>query len=313
MRRGAVVCLIALAALNVAAARLQVNLSRDTLSVGDKTTLTVGVVLPTGTSLEPPDPETAFKPFDVRDWSTGRVAVANGDSATFSYILTLWSAEPCSIPALQFVMGDPEGDTITTEPIPVVVQSVLSGDTIRLRDLKPQQQAGTPSRWWLWLLIGAAVLAALVVLVTTLIQRLRRPPLPPPPPPPFEEALEAFRVLDGRGLVQQGLYRNYVFGLSDIVKHYAERRFGCNAEEWTTEEMLQWIRSGHLQSAQITPAEWFFRTSDPVKFARMTPDTQMIEKFRSTAWQFVDLTRPSLDATVEDTGPTAVTEPKAGA
>jgi hypothetical protein len=84
--------------------------------------------------------------------------------------------------------------------------------------------------------------------------------------------------------------------LSDIFKRYIERRFGTNAAEFTTEEMLDWIKRSALQPAERKIAEWFFSAADPVKFAKWLPDGDTLDRFGKDVRQFIEQTRPRPEA-----------------
>ena len=110
-------------------------------------------------------------------------------------------------------------------------------------------------------------------------KRLSKPEKLPPPKPAYEEAIEALGILHGKRYLQQGLIREYVFELSEIFKRYIGRRFGVNAEEYTAEELIAWLGVSGLEMKIRHPVEWFFRTTDLVKFAKFTPDDATVERF----------------------------------
>jgi hypothetical protein len=83
-----------------------------------------------------------------------------------------------------------------------------------------------------------------------------------------------------------------VFELSEIFKRYIERRFETNASEFTTEEMVAWAGASNLDKKLKASLEWFFRTTDPVKFARIIPDGSTVNRFSDEVTQFLQSTRP---------------------
>ena len=161
-----------------------------------------------------------------------------------------------------------------------------------IMDLRPQQVTGKRPLWWLWLLIAALAATAAVLIVRHLLIRSRRPPPPPPPKPPYDEAVEALNALDAKQYLSRGLVREYVFELSEILKRYIERRFDVNAAEFTTEEMLCWLAVSPLDKSRRNAMEWFFRATDPVKFAKLWPDQETIDRFGAEARGFVEATKP---------------------
>jgi len=69
-----------------------------------------------------------------------------------------------------------------------------------------------------------------------------------------------------------------------------------NAAEFTTEEMLDWIKNSVLTPAERKIAEWFFSTADPVKFAKWLPDGDTLDRFGKDVRQFIEQTRPRPEA-----------------
>jgi hypothetical protein len=133
---------------------------------------------------------------------------------------------------------------------------------------------------------------AAIVIIRHYSRTLRRPPPPSPPKPPYEEAIEALAALDAKQYLLKGLVREYVFELSDILKRYIERRFTINAAEFTTEEILAWLGISPLEKGRRNAMEWFFRATDPVKFAKQTPDQDTIVRFGTEARAFFEATKP---------------------
>ncbi|MBD3392293.1 MAG: hypothetical protein GF410_09785 [Chitinivibrionales bacterium] len=270
------------------------RVSQDSMTVGDRIDFRVSMVVPPDAQVTPPPAESGFGEFVVKDWSMDRQERKSSDSLTFKYVLTLYTAEHCTIPALPYILGGPDslGDTLMSEPLPVRVVSLVTSDSADIRDLKPQQRAGRPSLWWLWSLLALAALAGAAALGRHLLRKARKTPPPPPPKPPFDEAMEALARLEARQYLAKGMIREYVFELSEILKRYIERRFGTNASEYTTEEMLAWLDRAPLDAKSRRWLEWFFTEADPVKFAKHVPSRDIMERFGPEARSFVEQTRP---------------------
>jgi hypothetical protein len=306
----------ALAAVPAAASVLyQPSLSTDSLTVGDRVRMVVPMVVPSGAKVNPPDPEKEFGCFLVKEWSGDRTERASSDSLTFTYVFTQYTTEQCTVGPLSFVhiVSDSQSDTLRTGPVSLRLVSVVPSDTASLRDLKPPLSAGTPSLAWLWAVLIAGACAALFIFGRRLYRKMQKPSPPPPPKPPYEEAIEALAALDARQYLMKGMVREHVFGLSDIMKRYIERRFVTNASEFTTDEMLSWLETAPLDTPLRRMCEWFFTNTDPVKFAKFVPDRDTITRFCTDARDFIEKTRPPAQpqaaATVEEGKADAVQEP----
>ncbi|MBD3314163.1 MAG: hypothetical protein GF344_00110 [Chitinivibrionales bacterium] len=277
----------------VSAARVTANVSGDSLTIGDRIRLTVSVAVPSGARVDPPSPEDGFGRFVVKQWDSDTKHGERFDSLHFEYAITTYTTGRCTIPSLPFVATkDGETDTLHTEPIQVLVHSVITTDSATLRELKAPFSAGRPSLLWLWLLFGGILAATAVYFGRRLWRTMGKEPPPPPPPPPYEEAAEALRRLESKAYPEKGMAREFVFDLTEIIKRYTGRRYEVNAPEFTTDELLEWVASSELSEKEQGLFGWLFKTAHPVKFARMIPDRTVLERMNREAWEFLNRTRP---------------------
>ncbi len=268
----------------------------DSLMVGDLFHLSLSVVAPAGSQVVPPAEE-SFGKATVREWNTSRNETAGGDSSVFSYVLTTYIPETCTIPPLQLlVIQDDVIDTLTTDTLMVPLYSAIPAEsvdsTLDIKDLRDPFSAGTPSLWWLWALCALVVLAVGGWLLYRWLEGRRAGPGVAPLPPPYEEAMESLRELELRNLVRQGQVQQHVFCLSEILKRYIERRFAVNAQEFTTEEIMLWLRASAVPREVRLYAEKFFADSDPVKYAKWLPEDSTLHGMSKQVRSFVSETRP---------------------
>lgn len=180
-----------------------------------------------------------------------------------------------------------------TSEIFVEVESVLpaAGEAQDIRDLKPLRDVRRRPPW-LW--IGLGVLAAMVLVLAAawwVERRRRRPPLVPARPA-HEIAFEALAALRATDFEDPRAVRRFYFRISEAIRAYVEGRFGCNATDLTTEEILVWLDLGEgpdeTQGGQL---ERFLLDTDQVKFAHREPTEQDIESTYERALSFVEATR----------------------
>jgi hypothetical protein len=272
------------------------SVSQDSISVGDRILFNVAMLVPKGSTIIPPPTENGFGKFTVKEWTTNKVEKTNTDSLTFNYIITHYSTEQCTLPPVPFVqvIGEKK-DTFLSKPIPIRTVLVRTTDTTvtSILGLKPQQSVGSPSLAWLWIVLAAFGVFAIIFFLARMIKKRSKAEVKPPPKPPYEEAIEALALLEAKQYLLKGMVREYVFELSDIFKRYIERCFEVNAAEFTTEEMLDWIKVSSLEPEDRKICEWFFYTTDPVKFAKWLPDNDTLYRFGSDVRQFVERTKPN--------------------
>ncbi|MFP4163083.1 MAG: DUF4381 family protein [Chitinispirillaceae bacterium] len=279
------------------------SVNRDSITVGDTIGLNVTFSASKSKEIIVPDEEKDFGELVVRNMSTSRKEGSKRDTLSYNFVLTTYKPQNCTIPELPFIVQtDSISDTLFTQPIPITVLSVIpaADSGVTLRELKEQQPAGKAPLWWLWL-IGAALLVTGVFFLIRLLRKEKVTEKPfIPPKPPYQEAMEALKKLESRDLIQQGYIQEYVFELSEIFKRYIGRRYKVNASEFTTEEMLSWLSNAKISKELRMNAEWFFRTTDPVKFARLIPEMNVLKKFDQEVKAFLEATKP-VSVTTEQT------------
>lgn len=148
------------------------------------------------------------------------------------------------------------------------------GTEAELRPLKPLIPMGSsPSLWPLALLVA---LVALSVLAWRWRRRgFRAPRVKAAPPAPQAEALIALEHLASRYEAGEHAAREVYFELSSIVRRYVEARFGLNATDLTTEEIL--VELGSVAGISLESAmqlRTILHETDAVKFAARMPSSE---------------------------------------
>ena len=274
----------------------------DSVTVGDE--ISFRIILQTPKEARVITPETSgFGNFTLRNFQTETKTGANYDTVIYDYTLAIFKPQNCTIPSLSFIIsGDSLSDTLSSEAVPVHFISVLPQDgdgEFTIRDLKAQQVTGRGGMWWIWLIAAAALGAAAFYIFTRFMKKKTGVAAVIPQKPPYEEAIEALRNLEEKKLLQRGLIKEHVFELSEIFKRYIGRRFDTNAPDLTSDEIVLWLESSNLSRELRLNAEWFFRTSDPVKFAKWVPDSQTLQKFDGEVRKFLEATKPLPDTAAE--------------
>jgi hypothetical protein len=281
---------------------IQSNVTSQTLTVGDRVSFQVAVIVPKGATITPPSIDNGLGNIIVKEWNTFKAERDSSDSVTFSYLITTYIPERCTIPSLTYIINDgKKNDTLLSQVIPLDVKSVITSDTVDIKDLKAQHQAGHVPLWWIWITALILLVTTGIILYKYFFAKKSKPAVPIPLLPPYEEAIAAINELESKKHLIRGLVREYVFELSEILKRYIERRFSINASEFTTEEMIAWLGISGLDTKAKQSVDWFFRTSDPVKFARHIPEEIITNRFMKETMEFLGATRPLL----QDSGETS--------
>ena len=189
--------------------------------------------------------------------------------------------------------------TASTSEIFVEVESVLpaDGEATDIRGLKPlsRRQRAIP---WLW--IGAAVALLAAGLTTAWWIARRRKFRPEIVIPPHEVAFAALDQLRTTNFDDAEAVRRFHFSISEVIRLYVEGRFGLNATDLTTEEILAELpEQQDLRAESRQQLAEFLRQTDRVKFAHHDPVAAEIEKTYEQALSFVEATKPVEDSADE--------------
>lgn len=202
------------------------------------------------------------------------------------------------------------GDTMLSNMVTLKVNPV---DVSELEDIHGNADVmKLPSRWydflpdwiinyWGWLLLTIILVAGGVCAV--LIYNKKLPVAfyaPKKVIPPYEMAIQRLGLLREQHLCERGQEREYYTELTDILREYIDKRFGINAMEMTSRQILE-----HLNRNETTrPSERLMRrileVADFVKFAKMRPLPEDNARSYSQAVEFVENTRPVQEENVEN-------------
>ncbi len=145
--------------------------------------------------------------------------------------------------------------------------------------------------WWVWvlLLIAGALLFAYLKWWRKGKNPLRREKKRKPP---YEEAVERLQLLKSKQLWQNGREKDYYTGLTDILREYIDRRFGVNAVEMTSSEIMDALKHNSETKLVNEQLSEILAIADFVKFAGQRPLADDNERSYQRALNFVDATKP---------------------
>ncbi len=172
--------------------------------------------------------------------------------------------------------------------------------TAQIFDIKAQQNLPFKYReirgYVNWALFALLVLAAAIYLLKRYLESRGRSLSDifktPPPPPPHIEAIKALEGLHNQKLWQNSKYKEYYSSITDILRHYIERRYSISAMEMTSDEIIDAIREvediPQKSSMSLTS---LLRDADLVKFAKAQPSGEENEDAYTKAYYFVEETK----------------------
>ncbi len=183
--------------------------------------------------------------------------------------------------------------TVSTSAIFVEVESVLpaAGEAAAtdVRDLKPLRPEASRIPW---LAIAGGLALAVAALVAWWWWRRRPRPIAPQVPA-HEIAFQALDELRGTDFKDKAAVRRFHFRISEVLRTYVEGRYGLNATDLTSEEILAALPAlPSLDPEQGGALRRFLRATDQVKFADYEPVEDEIRATYDIALSFVESTRP---------------------
>jgi hypothetical protein len=174
---------------------------------------------------------------------------------------------------LQLIKEDGTIETKKTNSIPVTVKSVLKEED---KDIKPLKGLidikGNP--WYLLKYVAAALALLGLVVFLILWIRKRRKTVPLPPKPlmsPLEELEFHLKQLAEKKLIEAGKLKLHFIELTRVIKYFLHRHYGFNAEDFTTEETLYYLKKDETESLILDNLRFVLNTADLVKFAKFIP------------------------------------------
>ena len=114
--------------------------------------------------------------------------------------------------------------------------------------------------------------------------------------PPDERALDALRALKRSGLLRE---RILYFQLTAVFREYLRGRFGIDAPEMTTEELVPLYKNLALEGELEREGREFLYSSDLVKYAGFPPEEEKIARHFAFVESFVHKTTQMKDGAKE--------------
>ncbi len=207
----------------------------------------------------------------------------------------------CDIPLVirvSPVKVDPNGDIKDFAPVLSPIR--------KLFDYVPDWIA---TLWWVWALLVVAV--ALLVAYFKWWRKGKNPlKRVKKRKPPYEEAVERLHLLKSKQLWQNGREKDYYTGLTDILREYIDRRFGVNAVEMTSSQIMDALKHNSETKLVNEQLNEILAIADFVKFAGQRPLADDNERSYQRALNFVDATKPQPVADVKSPSKTATLKKK---
>ena len=282
--------------------KVSAKLDKTTIALGDQTVLRFAVVGPRASIVTLPLlADTISSKIQIVEIGKPDTLVDKNDPSQHTisraYTITSFEAGLHMIPAFSFKTKDAE---LTTEALPLEVTAVQVDTTKAIYDIKqPLAVYYSFADWlrdyWYWIVIGLIVLALLIGLVYYLrkgrivapaVQRPKKPAVPL-----HVATLNKLNELRDKKLWQMDMVKEYHVELTDILREYLEKRYGINALEQTSDEIIANTQHLDIAARDRDQLRQILMLADLVKFAKGSPGTADNEVSMNNAVDFVTATK----------------------
>ena len=193
-------------------------------------------------------------------------------------------------------------DTIHSNPLSLKVLPANVDSLETIHSFAPVVKES--SKWWDFIpdfildhwpicLLVLLVIAAGIVIWLFYSKKVTVPFMPKEKPiSPFDQAMLSLDNLKEQHLCEKGLEKEYYTELTNILRVYLERRFGINAMEMTTSQILRHLERDDEIKRHHSLMKRILEIADYVKFAKVRPLPEDNVASWNNAKNFVVDTKP---------------------
>jgi hypothetical protein len=218
--------------------------------------------------------------FELLSQSRQRQDGEGASTTTFGLRLSAFNLGLLTLPEVPFTVTTPEGlRRFVTPARTLEVGSTLPPEAqekgAQLKDIQPPIEVAVRSWRLLWGLLG---LVAVGLLAWALVRFLRRPRpervVVAPVLPLDVRTRTALDALKAENLPAQGRVKDFYFRLSEVIRGYLGERYGFEALECTSSELLATVRRLPTPGLPEEALKRFVSESDMVKYAKAESSPQ---------------------------------------
>ena len=216
-----------------------------------------------------------------------------------SYVVTSFDTGVYVVPAMaiELVRAD-YNSVVRTDPLRLIVNTFVVDTQKGYMDIVMPKNAPWTFReilpYVLWGLLGAIVIALIGWLV---LKRKRHEGIfvqVKPTIPPYDLAIKALDEIKQEKLWQSGKVKEYYTRLTDTLRNYIRQRYGFNALEMTSAEIIDRLMQNKDEVA-LDELRTLFATADLVKFAKYVTQINENDMNLVNAIDFINQTKVEVD------------------
>lgn len=302
--------LIAVCRVGAQSVIVEAKIDSTQMLIGEQTQIHVSVNCDAGMNVKFPHlKDTLTNGVEIIDISPVSTEKENGNRITMTqvYTITAFDQNNYLIPSFKVKVNNKD---YQSKELALKVLTVKVDAAHPDKFFGPKDVMNPPFTWVDWALIFwlSIIFVPLVVLVVYLIVRYKdRKPIirqifMKPKLPPHQEAMREIEEIKAQGVRLQENPKAYYTRLTDVLRNYIRERYGFNAREMTSREIIDHLLRIKDDKA-MTELRILFETSDLVKFARYNTLINENDKNLVSAIDFINQTK-------EEVNPDAKPQPR---
>ncbi|THG54516.1 DUF4381 family protein [Muribaculum caecicola] len=159
--------------------------------------------------------------------------------------------------------------------------------------------------WWVILIAALLMLAGAAVWIWYKKRNILSAVLPQKKVvPPYDLAIQQLARLKEEKLCENAREKEYYTRLTEILRNYLDSRFGINAMEMTSTQILYKLKENDETKPSASLMKQILEMADFVKFAKVRPLPDDNVRSYNHALEFVEATKPAPEPTLEKTAGT---------
>ena len=276
------------------------QLDSASIQIGEQARLRLSVAQPTNLQVTVPIlSDTITKGIEIVEMVKADT-ISLSDSriqVNYDYLITSFDSGFYFIPSYTYAAA---GDTLQTAPLGLSVTTVtVNPETDDIKTIKTIMSA--PFYWselftWVGHVLLAFLVVGIIVLVLLKYVLKKKVPFidqtPQPVIPPHIVALEKLEEIKVQKIWQCGDIKVFYTQVTDVLRVYLEGRFGINAMELTSDEIMALVKKEPGLNEVRAALKDLLTLADLVKFAKMVPIENQNERSLLIAFDVVDKTKP---------------------
>lgn len=213
------------------------------------------------------------------------------------FVVSAYDSGYFAIPPFKFVVNDDTANPYLTEALFLEVNTVPTDTTdATVKDIKPPFDEPFDWKWYLptvYTIGGALLILAIIIYIIMRLTRKKPEAIVERKPdvPPHILAIEQLEKIKSEQIWKEGKTKEYYSAITDSIRLYIEGRFGVQALELTTDEIMRAFKSQVVDTLSKEKLQQLLVLSDLVKFAKQIPIEQEHGLALQNAFDFVNGTK----------------------